>query len=82
MIGSADMITPAACTPVCRIRPSMPRAVSITFLTSGSVSYSVRISPASLYRLWSVSKMPDSGMSLPITAGGIALVIRSPTAYG
>jgi hypothetical protein len=26
--------------------------------------------------------MPDSGMSLPITAGGIALVIRSPSANG
>ena len=28
------------------------------------------------------SKMPESGMSLPMTAAGIALVIRSPIAYG
>ena len=27
-------------------------------------------------------KIAESGMSLPITAGGMALVIRSPTAYG
>ncbi|RGC67282.1 hypothetical protein C5N14_18190 [Micromonospora sp. MW-13] len=47
MIGSADMITPAACTPVCRISPSMPFAVSITLRTSGSDSYRPRISPAS-----------------------------------
>ena len=32
--------------------------------------------------LWLLSKMPASGMSLPITAGGIALVIRSPIANG
>ena len=36
--GSADMITPAACTPGCRISPSMPRALSTTCLTSASAS--------------------------------------------
>ena len=36
--GSLDMITPAACTPHCRLRPSMPIAVSTTVLTSGSAS--------------------------------------------
>ena len=39
--GSRHRITPAACTPHCRFRPSSPRAVSTTRLTSGSVSYSV-----------------------------------------
>ncbi len=47
-IGSLDMITPAACTPICRTRPSTPLAVSMTFFTSGSFSYIARISPASL----------------------------------
>ena len=45
--GSDDRMTPAACTPVPRIRPSMPRPVSMTFLTSGSSSYSLRSSTAS-----------------------------------
>jgi hypothetical protein len=35
--GSLDMITPAACTPHCRFRPSSPAAVSTTVRTSGSV---------------------------------------------
>ena len=78
--GSADMITPAACTPGWRISPSIPRAVSMICLISASDSYRERSSPASLYRGWPSSKIPDSGMSLPITAGGNALVIRSPSA--
>ena len=36
--GSRHRITPAACTPHWRFRPSSPRAVSTTLLTSGSVS--------------------------------------------
>ena len=32
--GSADMMTPAACTPVWRTSPSRPRATSITFATA------------------------------------------------
>ena len=82
MIGSLLMITPAACTPAWRISPSSPRAVSMTCRTSASASYRARISPASPYRGCASSKIPDSGMSLPITAGGNALVIRSPSAYG
>ena len=80
MSGSLLMITPAACTPAWRISPSRPRAVSRTCLTSASASYSARISPASPYRGCLSSKMPESGMSLPITGGGNALVIRSPSA--
>ena len=38
MSGSLLMITPAACTPAWRIRPSSPRAVSITWRTSASAS--------------------------------------------
>ena len=48
--GSDDKITPAACTPVPRIRPSIPRAVSTTFLTSASSSYSPRNWVASAWR--------------------------------
>jgi hypothetical protein len=80
--GSDDRITPAACTPVPRVSPSMPRAVSRIRLTSGSSSYRARSSPASLYRSWAGSKIPDSGISLPMTAAGNTLVIRSPIAYG
>ena len=76
------MITPAACTPGWRTSPSIPRAVSMTSLISASASYRERSSPASLYLGWASSKIPDSGMSLPITAGGNALVILSPSAYG
>ena len=79
---SEDKITPAACTPVPRVSPSMPRAVSSTRLTSASSSYSARSSPASLYRSCDGSKIPASGISLPITAAGNSLVIRSPSAYG
>ena len=82
MIGSLLMITPAACTPAWRISPSRPFAVSSTWRTSASASYRARISPASPYRAWVGSKTPDSGTSLPMTAGGNALVIRSPRAYG
>src|SRR5579875_3564639 len=57
--GSRLMITPAACTPACRISPSSPRAVSMTWRTSGSASYSARSSPASPYRGWPGSKIPD-----------------------
>ena len=80
--GSEDKITPAACTPVPRIRPSMPLAVSMTFLTSGSSAYIERSSPASACRSCSSSKIAASGISLPCTAGGNALVIFSPTANG
>jgi hypothetical protein len=45
--GSLDMITPAACTPHCRLRPSNPRAVSMISLTWESASYSARTSVAS-----------------------------------
>lgn len=41
-------MTAAACTPVPRIRPSMPIPVSMIFLTSGSLAYIVRISVPSL----------------------------------
>ena len=41
-----------------------------------------RMSEASLYRGCFVSKMPVSGMSLPITAGGIAFVSFSPIENG
>jgi len=54
--------------------------VSMTCLTSASASYSERSSPASLYRAWPSSKIADSGASLPMTGGGKALVIRSPSA--
>ena len=36
--GFDDMITPAACTPHCRLRPSSPRAVSMISLTWASDS--------------------------------------------
>ena len=36
--GVLDMITPAACTPHWRLRPSSPRAVSMISLTCGSTS--------------------------------------------
>ena len=48
MMGSEDMMTPAACTPHWRFRPSMPSAVSKTLAASGSVAISWRKSPASL----------------------------------
>jgi hypothetical protein len=80
--GSRDRITPAACTPHCRLRPSSPRAVSTTRLASGSDSYSARNSAASRQRGCDSSKIPCSGTSLPITGGGIALVIRSPVENG
>ncbi len=76
------MITPAACTPHCRFSPSMPRAVSTTRWASGSASCTARNSAASAYRSCFGSKIPDSGMSLPMTAGGIALVSFSPIANG
>jgi len=38
VIVSALMMTPAACTPGCRISPSMPRAVSMTCLISASAA--------------------------------------------
>ena len=80
--GAEDMMTPAACTPHCRLRPSSPRAVSTTLRTSGSVSTRVRNSPPSVYRASDGSKILDSGTSLPITGGGITLVMRSPTENG
>ena len=80
--GALDMITPAAWTPHCRLRPSIPIAVSTTVFTSGSASYNVRNSPPSPYRSCSLSKSSLRGTSLPITAGGMALVIRSPIAKG
>ena len=80
--GSEDMITPAACTPHCRFRPSRSLALSTTVLTSGSAAYSARNSAPSPYRLSSGSKILASGTSLPITGAGIALVIFSPTPNG
>ncbi len=77
-----ERITAAACTPVPRVRPSTPLAVSMTFLTSGSFSYICRISPASPYRGCPGSKMPSKGMDLPMMSGGSALVIRSPWLNG
>ena len=80
--GSADMITPAACTPHWRLRFSIPFAVSKTRAASPSVSMRARMSAASLYRSASLLWMSPSGMSLPMTGGGIALVSFSPTEYG
>ena len=80
--GSLDMITPAACTPHCRFRPSRSFAVSTTVLTSASDSYSARNSPPSPYRLSVASNSLTSDTSLPITGAGIALVIFSPTPNG
>jgi hypothetical protein len=82
MSGSLLMITPAACTPHWRFRFSSPRAVSTTRLTSGSDSYSWRNSPASEYRSLFLSKTPVSEIYFPNTDGGMALVTRSPSAYG
>ena len=82
MSGSLDMMTPAACTPHWRFRFSRPSAVSKTVFASASVSMRARMSPASLKRGWAVSRMPDSGMSLPMMAGGIALVSFSPMPNG
>ena len=48
MMGSLDMITPAACTPQLRIWPSRPSAVWKIVRTSGSESCSARNSPPSL----------------------------------
>ena len=80
--GSLDMMTPAACTPHWRFRPSMPLASSTTRCASGSAAWTWRNSSASLYRLSAGSKMPVSEMSLPMIAGGIALVSFSPIANG
>ncbi len=46
--GSADRMTPAACTPHWRFRFSMPIAVSKTLAASGSVSMTARKSLPSL----------------------------------
>ena len=80
--GADDMITPAACTPHCRFRPSRPLASSTTLDASASPSTSARNSAPSLYRSCWVSNSFSSGTSLPITGGGITLVIRSPTENG
>ena len=45
--GTEDMITPAACTPHCRFRPSRPLAVSKTSFATGSVAISSRKGAAS-----------------------------------
>ncbi|MDF2573471.1 MAG: hypothetical protein K0S05_383 [Agromyces sp.] len=82
MSGSLDMMTPAACTPHWRFRFSSPSAVSKTVFASASVSMRARMSPASLYRGCCGSTMPESGMSLPMIAGGIALVSFSPMPNG
>ena len=50
--GTADMITPAACTLVWRFSPSSPLANSKTFLASGSSSRIFLNSAASLYLLF------------------------------
>lgn len=82
MSGSLDMMTPAACTPHWRFRPSMPLASSTTRCASGSAAWICRNSSASLYRLSSGLKMPVREMSLPMIAGGMALVSFSPIANG
>jgi hypothetical protein len=79
--GSLDMMTPAACTPHCRLRPSSPLAVSTTSHV-GVGLVELRNSPGLAVALVLGSKIPDSGMSLPMTAAGIALVSRSPMAKG
>ncbi len=80
LIGSLPMMVAQACTPVWRIRPSMPIASSVTRFASGSELYSSRNSRASAYRFDVGSKMSCRGMSLPpVCAGGSALVMRSPT---
>jgi hypothetical protein len=58
-----ERMTAAACTPVPWVRPSTPLAVSATFLTSGSFSYSARISPHSLVR-YGVEKYGGESMSM------------------
>ena len=60
----------------------MPSAVSKTVRASASVSTTARMSEASLKRGCVLSKMPVSGMSLPMTGGGIALVSLSPMPKG
>ena len=83
MSGSLDMITPAACTPHCRLRFSMPRAVSKTFAASASAPMRARRSAASLDSApRSLSITSVSGMSLPMIGGGNALVSFSPTENG
>ena len=80
--GSFVMTTAAAWMPSERFSPSRPLATSTTFLTSGSVSYIARSSDAALYPsayFGFCSKQYLSGVSRPITSGGIALAMRSPT---
>ena len=82
--GSLVITTAAAWMPSERLRPSSPLATSTTFLTSASVSYIARSSDAALYPsayLSTCSKQYFSGVSRPITSGGMALAILSPTAY-
>ena len=82
MSGTLDMITAQACTPHCLLRPSSPLARSTADFTSASESYSARNWVPSEYRASAGSKIFASGTSLPISGGGIALVIRSPTENG
>ena len=83
--GSLVMTTAAAWMPSLRLRPSRPLATSTTRLTSGSAWYMARSSVAALnpsvYFGFS-SKQYLSGVSRPITSGGMALAILSPTPYG
>ena len=83
--GRSVMTTAAAWMPSPRRRPSSPLATSMTRFASGSVSYIVRNSAAS----WNPSSNPSvfarqaaSGVSRPISSGGMALAILSPTMYG
>ena len=82
--GSLDMMTPAACTPHWRFRPSSPSAVSTTSWQRrvSSCDQVAELAALAVALGRSGSKMPASGMSLPMTAGGIALVSCSPIANG
>ena len=80
--GSREMTTAAAWMPSWRRSPSSPSATSTVSLTSGSASYMARSSAAAA----NPSSCPSvlvmqalSGVSRPMTSGGMALAMRSPT---
>jgi hypothetical protein len=80
--GSSVMTTAAAWMPSWRRSPSRPLATSMTRLASASVSYMVRSSPAAAKpSSWpSVrDRQAASGVSRPMSSGGMALAILSPT---
>ena len=80
--GSDDKITPAACTPVPRIRPSMPAGGVDDLLDVGVLV--VQLAQFGGLGVAGVLLVEDRGERdlLALTAGGNALVIFSPTANG